>query len=116
HDSVAGCYLVCGVGGLDHGVVVNRYLLASQRDFFGAAVFREGEPVAVMKRDAAAQIGQGKGRFSIASVGGADQLKEGLVFRNGKQLSLAKHPAGGGKVACKDSNFSDVRLGHKVSP
>src|SRR6185369_11294967 len=92
---------------------VRRHLIDGQRDFLGAPGFGEGESVTLMEWNAAAQIWQGKGRFAVSTVGGADQLEEGFVFRDRQQLSFTKHPARGGEVAPEHSDFSDVRLSHR---
>jgi hypothetical protein len=54
---------------------MRRNLVGRQRDLFRATGFREDETVALMNRQAAAQIGQREGRFAIAAVGGADELE-----------------------------------------
>src|SRR5205085_10625045 len=94
--------------------------LRANRDGLGPA--RLGQRVrvaglvsAVMKRHAAVQVGQRESRLTVAAVGRADQGEEYLVLRDGKQRSVAKHPACGGEVATEHSDFTDVWLCH-VSP
>jgi hypothetical protein len=46
-----------------------------------------------MDGHAALQIRECEGGLPIASVGGADQVKEGIVLCNGQQSSIAERPA-----------------------
>jgi hypothetical protein len=67
-------------------------------------------------RNAAAQIGQGEGRFAVASVSRTDQLEEYLVLRDRKKVSRAEHPAHGREIACEYPDFTDIRLCHVLAP
>ena len=46
------------------------------------------------------------------SLKNADEIEKRLVFRDGKQLTLAEHPSRGSEVAGEHANFSNVRLCH----
>jgi hypothetical protein len=60
----------------------------------------------------AAQIRHGKSRLSIPAVGGANELEQGFVLRDGQQLTLAEHPARWGEVARKYPDLAYVWLCH----
>src|SRR3954471_4148861 len=87
-------------------------LADGQRDLFRPAGFGQDETVAEVQRDTPAEVRQSEGRLSVASVRRADELKQRLVFRDGKQLTLAEHPSRGGEVAGEHANLSNVRLCH----
>src|SRR6476620_6710046 len=94
-------------------MAVRGYLRNRHRYLLRATGLGQDEAIPKMKRDSASQIWQREGALTVTAVGGADQLKEGFIFRDGKQLSFAKHPAGGREVPREDSYFTDVRLSHR---
>src|SRR6185503_16296176 len=65
-----------------------------------------------MNRNSASKVGKCEGTLTIATIGCSDQLKQRFVLRDGEQLTLAEHPAGGSKVTREHANFSDIRLCH----
>jgi hypothetical protein len=69
---------------------------------------------ALVDRETSPQIGQSEGILAVAAVGRADQHEQGLVFRDGKQRAVAKHPSGRGEVASEHPDFSYIRLCHGV--
>src|SRR5437763_622136 len=91
---------------------VLRDLAHRQCDLLGAARFGEDKSVAEVERKAAAKVRQRERALTVAAVGRADELKQDLVFRDGKQLTLAEHPACGSEVAGEHTDFSNVRLCH----
>src|SRR5450755_4199135 len=93
-------------------MTVCRNLGDGQRHFLHTAGLGKRERVAEMKRNAATKVGKRERRLSIAAVGRADQIEQGLVLGNREQLALAEHPSRGGKVASKHSDFSNVGLCH----
>src|SRR5206468_137413 len=106
----------------EKGVVMDRYLLRRQSNLFYArglcqyVILRDTRTLPLMERNSALQVRQGESRLAISAIGRTDQLEERLVLRDWKELSFAKHPAGGGEVPREYPDFSDVRLSHKFSP
>src|SRR3979411_143797 len=94
---------------------MSRDLRNGESNLFGAARLSQGESAPEMQWNTSTQIRQRKGRLAIAAVGRPNQIEQNFVLRNGKQLSLAKHPASRCEVAREHSDFSHVRLGHSVS-
>src|ERR1043166_4597373 len=83
-------------------VTVRRDLLDGERHCFGATSIRQVKAVSLVKRDAAAQIGQRERLLTVAAISGADQVEERFIFRNRQQLPLTKHPSCGSKVRSEE--------------
>ena len=56
--------------------------------------------------------GKSKGRLAVPAVGRPDQVEQGVVFRDRKQLPLAELPPGGRKVSREDPDLTDIWLCH----
>jgi hypothetical protein len=52
-------------------------------------------------RDTALKVWQGESFLSVTSIGGSDQIEEGVIFRNRNQRSIAEGPANRGKIAAE---------------
>ena len=64
-------------------------------------------------RRARGQVGQGESRLAVAAVGRSDQVEQGFVFADRKELPVARHPAGGSEVPGEHANLPDIRLAHR---
>jgi hypothetical protein len=62
------------------GVRVARNLWNGQRDLLGAPRLGQGEAVAKMHRQAAAQVRERERALPVAAVGGADQVEQSFVL------------------------------------
>jgi hypothetical protein len=62
-----------------------------------------------MDGNPAAQVRQGEGCLSIASVGGANQVEQGVVLRDGYQASIAERPAGWGEISAEHPDLANKR-------
>jgi len=93
---------------------MNRHLAGNQRDVFFAADLSDDKSAALMDRCPARQIWQRKSILAIAAIGGADQLKQRGILRDGLKLAVAEGPALGCKIAPDHSNFTDERLSHNL--
>src|SRR3954447_12431989 len=66
----------------------------------------------LMDRDAAAQIGEAEGALSVATIGGADQLKQHIVLRDRQQRPVAEAPAVRREVAAEHPDLADIGITH----
>ena len=98
-------------------VGVGRYLIRRQGDGFSTAVLQPAtNPDPMMDRKPAPQVRQGEGALAVAAIGGADEVEQRLVFRDGEQLPAAEHPACWRKVAPKHTYLTDIGLRHGSLP
>jgi hypothetical protein len=51
-------------------------------------------------------VGQGKGAFAVAPIGGAQKGEKGGVLANGEELAIAKSPTFGSKVERENPDLS----------
>jgi hypothetical protein len=84
--------------GLRH-VAVRGNLAGGEGHSLNASALAQRKPRPLMDGDAAAKVGQGESRLTIASVGGANQVKERVVLRDGNQRPIAERPACRRKIA-----------------
>src|SRR5687767_9279404 len=85
-----------------------------QRNAFNTTRFCEDKIVAMMQRQAAAQVWKSKGGLTISSVRRPNKGKEPIVLADGQDLAFAKHPAYRREVPGKNSNLSCKR--HRLMP
>ena len=89
-------------------------LIGGERHGFDAGHFSDNERSAdtctLVQRHPAAEIREGEGLLPIPAISGADQVKEDVIFSDAQQLSLAKHPANGRKIAGEHPDFPNKRL------
>ena len=88
-----------------------------QRNSFRAAGFaqivqRKTRALPGVHGRAALQVWQGKVRFAVAPIGGAQQGEEGRVLAQRQQLSVAPGPALGREVEWKNADFGDKWISH----
>ena len=93
---------------------MSRDLLHRQRHFFRTPSFGEDKAIALMNRKAPSQIGQGKSALPISTIGRANESEKRLVLGDWQKLAFTEHPTGGREVTREHSNFTDVRLSHKI--
>src|SRR6266536_1218643 len=91
-------------------------LIDGQRDLLCAGCLPKGETVALVKRDAPAEVRQCERALTVAAIGRADQLKEHVELGDRQELPLTEHPPGRGKVSAEHANLTDVRLRHDRLP
>ena len=60
------------------------------------------------------KVGQIKGVHAVAAVGGAEQVEERIVLRDGEALTIAKRPTPRGEIAAEHADFTDKRSTHKM--
>src|SRR5688572_31483630 len=87
-------------------------LLDGQGDLLRSTCLGEDRTIPLMGGNAAAEIGQREGGFSVAPVGGANQLEQGFVLADREELTLAEHPTGRREVTREHADFSDIGLCH----
>src|ERR1700722_16139883 len=88
---------------------VGRNLAGGQSDGFHSAGLSESKSRPGVERNAALQIGQGKGGLAITTVGCPDQIEQGVILIDGHQGSAAECPACGSKISTKHPNLADKR-------
>ena len=66
---------------------VRRQLLDGERDRLVATGLRQAEAISLMNGDSTSQVGQRERALPIATIRGADELKERLVLGDGQKLS-----------------------------
>src|SRR5205085_9096128 len=96
----------------EQGVAVRRELVDGERDLLGAAGLGQGESIALVQRQTAAEVRQREGRLTVAAIGRADKLEQGLVLRDRQHLALAEHPADRGEIAGEHANLANTGLSH----
>src|SRR5438309_1605570 len=69
-----------------------------------------------MDRNTALQIREREGVLTIATVGGADQVEQCIIFRNGYQSSITECPTCGREIPCKHPDLTYKRTRHLSSP
>src|SRR5581483_159735 len=93
-------------------MVVSRYLVLREGHRFRARRLTDDKGVPGLRPhmhgEPPPEVRQVEGCLPIAPVGGADELKQGFVFRDGQRLALAEHPANRREVAGEYANFTRV--------
>jgi len=80
------------------------HLCGEDSDAFGTTFFAEGNTLAGVNGDAAAEIGQGKVGDAIAAIDGTEDGKQGLVLGDAEQLAITQRIPTWGKVASKNED------------
>ena len=106
-----------GAGRIGNRVGMHGYLGGRYRNRFRAGeltkdVIVQARPLALMDRQPTAQVGKGKGRLPIASVGRAQEGKKGVILTDRQDRSIAKRPVYRSEIAGKDSDLTNIRIAH----
>jgi hypothetical protein len=67
-------------------------------------------------RHSALDIGQREGIDVVTTMGGADQIKQRAILRDGQKLAIGKGPTVGREIETGDSDLSDKRIAHGDRP
>ena len=96
---------------------MRRNLIERQSHGLGPGQLSHNKASPLMHRNAAAQIGQGKGVLAIAPIGGADELEERGELRDGHELTITKGVTLRRKIAGHHAEF-DRYMGsrHRAQP
>jgi hypothetical protein len=85
-------------------------LIDAQNYGLRAAILSQDKSVTLMHGHAAAQVRESEGILPIAAIGVADKIEKCFVLADCHYRSIAKRPAGRGKIAREQPDFSNKWL------
>src|ERR1700742_4725484 len=77
-------------GTCSQDMIMRRNLTRRERYVLGTGRLPDDHRAALMKRDAASQIGEAKGGYPISTISRSDKVEQHLILRNGQCLAIAE--------------------------